>query len=123
MHDPMQPILAMTRLTDLRVHVAQSGLSIGDSATAAGTSDGSVAIFAPVRRYLLGLFRHHPMRLLGHLSPAASGLIAPALRAGQPFRVRIVGLTPEHLAPEPQVHISIWGDPKRLMLAQPFSPV
>ena len=121
MHDLMQPILPMTRLVGLRVHVARTGLSIGDTALAQVLPDGMVGIFAPVRRYILGMFPHRPLRLLGHLAPAAAGLIAPALLAGQGFRVRIVGLTPEHLGPEPEVHVSIWGDPKRLLVPPPLT--
>ena len=121
MHDPMQPILPMTRLVGLQVHVARTGLSIGDTATAALLPEGMVGIFAAVQRYRLGLIPYRPLRLLGLLAPAAAGLIAPALVAGETFRIRIVGLTPEHLAPEPEVHVSIWGDPKRLLIPPPLT--
>ncbi len=121
MRDPMQPILSMTPLVGLQVHVAQAGLSIGDSAEAALLPDANVGIYAAVRRNFLGLFPHRPMRLLGLLTPGAASLIAPALLAGQPFRIRIVGLTPEHLGPEPEVHVSIWGDPRRLLIPPPLT--
>jgi len=121
MHDPMQPILPMTRLTSLQVNIARTGLSLGDPAEAFVDPEGQVGIVAPVQRYLLGLFPHRRPRVLGYLSPAAAGLIAPALLAGEAFRIRIVGLTPEHLAPEPEMHISIWGDPKRLLVPPPLT--
>lgn len=121
MRDPLQTILPMTRLVELRVHVARTGLSIGDTATAVMMTDGRIGIFASVQRYRLGLIPHRPQRLLGLLTPAAEGLIAPALAAGEPFRVRIVGLTPEHLAPEPEIHVSVWGDPKRLLIPPPMT--
>lgn len=121
MRDPQQPILAMTRLVDLHVHVARTGLSIGDAAEAHPLEDGNIGIFAPVQRYRLGMIPHRPKRLLGLLTPAAAGLIAPALVAGEPFRIRIVGLTPEHISPEPEIHVSIWGDPKRLLIPPPLT--
>lgn len=121
MPDPLQTILPMTRLIELRVHIARTGLSIGDTAEAALMTDGRIGIFAPVQRYRLGLIPHRPTRLLGLLTPAAASLIAPALGAGEPFRIRIVGLTPEHLGPEPEIHVSIWGDPKRLLIPPPLT--
>jgi len=123
MQDPMQPILPMTRLIDLQVNVARTGLSIGDTAAAFVDDAGRVGIAAPVQRYLLGLIPRRPLRLLGYLTPAAADLVAPAMRAGEPFRIRIVGLTPEHLGPEPQVDVSIWGDPRRLLVPQPLTTV
>ena len=109
MYDQLQPILPMTRLVGLCVNVAATRLSIGDALEARLQGDGRVGIFAPVRRRLLGLIPRSTLRLLGHLAPAAGGLIAPALQTGTRLRVRIVGLTPEHLAPEPEVHVSVWG--------------
>lgn len=121
MRDALQTILPMTRLDELRVHVARTGLSIGDTAQAALMTDGRIGIFARVQRYRLGVIPHRPTRLLGLLSPAAAGLIAPALAAGEPFRIRIVGLTPEHIGPEAQIHVSVWGDPKRLLIPPPLT--
>ncbi len=121
MRDPQQPILAMTRLVELQVHVARTGLSIGDPAQAHPLPDGQIGIFAPVQRYRLGILPHRPLRLLGLLTPNAASLIAPALGAGEPFRIRIVGLTPEHLGPDPEIHVSIWGDPKRLLIPPPLT--
>ncbi len=121
MRDSQQPILPMTRLVDLHVNVARTGLSIGDAAQAHPMTDGRIGIFAPVQRYRLGVIPHRPLRLLGLLTPAAAYLIAPALTAGEPFRIRIVGLTPEHIGPEPEIHVSIWGDPKRLLIPPPLT--
>lgn len=121
MRDPQQPLLAMTQLVDLQVQVAGTGLSIGDTAEAHPLPDGRIGIFAPVQRYRLGILPHRPLRLLGLLAPSAAALIAPALAAGEPFRIRIVGLTPEHIGPEPEIHVSIWGDPKRLLIPPPLT--
>jgi len=121
MYDSQQPILPMTQLIDLHVHVGRTGLSIGDTATAQPMPDGSIGIFAPVQRYRLGMIPYRPIRLLGLLPPEDGGLIAPALTAGEPFRIRIVGLTPEHINPEPEIHVSVWGDPRRLMIPPPLT--
>ncbi len=121
MNDPLQPILSMTRLVDLQLHVARTGLALGDTAVMQATADRWIGIFAAVQRYRLGMIPHRPLRLLGFLAPADAALISPAVAAGEPFRIRIVGLTPEHLAPEPEIHVSVWGDPKRLLIPPPLT--
>jgi hypothetical protein len=46
----------------------------------------------------------------------AEEIIAPSLAHGDDLRVRIIDLTPEHLANgyPPEVYISVWGDPRHL---------
>ena len=45
-----------------------------------------------------------------------SQILAPALDEGMPLRMRVVMLTPEHLAGSgvPEIHVSVWGDPRLL---------
>jgi len=111
----------MTRLTALQVNIARTGLAIGDSAEVFLAPEGRIGVAAPVLRHILGVFAHRAPRVIGFLGAEAEGLIAPALIAGQSFRIRIVGLTPEHLGPEPEVFVSIWGDAKRLLVPPPLT--
>ena len=112
MSDTLQPLIHKAQLMGLRVHVARAGLCLGDAARALPLEDGSIAVEADGRRPLLGLLPRRRSMILGHLGPAASRIIAPAIAEGRPLRLRIVGLTPEHLAgPQgPEVHVSVWGE-------------
>jgi len=99
------------------VHVARTGLSIGSEAELHPLPDGRVGVFARLSRRFLGFIPRQVTLLIGVLGPQASALIAPAVERGELLRVRIVGLTPEHLtAPGfgPEVHVSVWGDPKHI---------
>ncbi|MGB8815608.1 MAG: hypothetical protein WCC57_20715 [Paracoccaceae bacterium] len=101
----------------LSVNVNKTGLCLGDAAQVRLLSDGQIGIFAIVTKRLLWLFPRKVSVFLGHLGPAAASIISPALRHGDPLRVRIVGLNPEHLAKKEgaEVHISIWGDLKHVI--------
>jgi len=116
MQENLQPLLHKSPLHELRVNVARAGLCIGDTAELALMDNGQVAIFAKVRKRFLGIIPHQGQAQLGQLSPQAAKLIAPALHHGHHLRVRIVGLTPEHLSAStgPEVHVSVWGDRARL---------
>jgi hypothetical protein len=115
MRDIMEPILPQVPVEGIAVHIARSRLSMGDTVTARLMPDGRVGIWARVCRPVLGfpLWRE---AYLGHLGPVAGQILTPALLDGAPLRLRVVMLTPEHLAGsgEPEIHISVWGDPRLL---------
>lgn len=112
MTETLQPLIHKAQLLGLRVHVGRAGLCLGDAARALPLEDGTVGVEADVRRPLLGLLPRRRAVILGHLGPAASRILAPSIAEGRPLRLRIVGLTPEHLAgPQgPEVHVSVWGE-------------
>ena len=117
MHDLLQPLIHKAAVRDIVVHVARTGLCIGAQAELHTLPDGRVGVFARLTRRFLGLIPRNLTLLIGVLGPQASALIAPAVERGEPLRVRIVGLTPEHLtAPgcSPEVHVSVWGDPRHV---------
>jgi hypothetical protein len=116
MTDAKLPLIHKAPVEGLAVHVARTGLSIGDSAWLERLSDGRIGVFAQVRRPILGLIPRHRPALLGHLGPIAEEIVAPSLAHGDPLRVRIIDLTPEHLANgyPPEIYISVWGDPRHL---------
>lgn len=117
MQDMLQPLIHKAAVHSIAVNVARTGLSIGDTAHLALLPEGGVGVFAVVSRPILGLIPRKVTLLLGILGPQASQLITPAVEKGEQLRVRIVGLTPEHLAIPPmgaEVHISVWGDPRHL---------
>jgi hypothetical protein len=122
MNDNLQPLLHKAPLQGLRVNINRAGLCIGDPVELVLMEDGQVGIFARVRKRFLGIIPHQGQAQLGELAPQAARMIAPALHHGQHLRVRIVGLTPEHLSDSagPEVHISVWGDKARL--AEAFPP-
>lgn len=116
MQDILQPIIHKAPVMGLRVNVTRTGLCINDPAELRLLTDGQIGIFAPVRKRFLGIIPWRSEAHLGHLGPAAVAIIGEAIQQGQHLRVRIVGLTPEHLSAStgPEVHISIWGDAARL---------
>lgn len=116
MHDILEPILPQVPVEGIAVHIARAGLSMGDPAQARLLPDGRVGIFALVRRRFLGLIPRRRTGYLGHLGPVAAQIVTPALLDGTLLRLRIVQLTPEHLAGAgaPEIEISIWGDPRLL---------
>jgi hypothetical protein len=113
MHETLRPLIHKAPVTGLRVHVGRAGLCLGDAAQALMMDDGSVGIMAEVKRPFLGVVPRRRQMILGTLGPAASRILRPEIDFGRPLRLRIVGLTPEHLAgPDgPEVHISAWGSP------------
>lgn len=116
MQEVMQPILPLVPVEQIAVHIARSGLSMGDPCEARLLADGRVGIFARVRQRVLGLIPWWREGYLGHLGPVAAQILAPALLEGAMLRVRVVQLTPEHLAGSgmPEIMISVWGDPRWL---------
>jgi hypothetical protein len=110
MYDIIEPIIHKATVMDLRINIKNTGLSIGDTAELHLNEDGCVSVFATALRR--GFFlRRRVLCRVGQLGPQASQMLTPALRRGERLRVRIVGLTPEHLAPEgkAEMHISVWG--------------
>lgn len=117
MYDLLQPLIHKAAIHDICVNVARSRLSIGDPVRLLPLTDGRIGVVAELRSSWFGIIPRKVSRLIGVLGPHASELIAPAVSRGEQLRVRIVGLTPEHLAQSPggaEVHISVWGDPRHI---------
>jgi hypothetical protein len=116
MSDAKLPLIHKAPVEGLTIHVARTGLSIGDSAWLDRLSDGRIGVFARLKKPILGLIPYHRDGLIGHLGPVAEEIIAPSMAHGDDLRVRIIDLTPEHLANgfPPEVYISVWGDPRHL---------
>lgn len=117
MSDAKLPLLHKASVDGLLVHVARSGLAIGDRATVLRLPDGRVGVMALCRQPWLGLIPRWRQRLIGHLGPLAEDVVSPSLDSGDPLRVRIVALVPEYLTNgfPPEVHVSVWGDPRHLI--------
>ncbi|OYX25912.1 MAG: hypothetical protein B7Z10_04815 [Rhodobacterales bacterium 32-66-7] len=116
MSDAKLALIRKTRVADIAIHVNRAGLAIGDVAWLAPLADGRIGVFARINRRLLGLFSRWRPGFLGHLDADAEEIITPSLQHGDRLRVRIIDLVPEHLAHgnPPEVHISVWGDPRHL---------
>ncbi|MFM7336159.1 MAG: hypothetical protein ACKO2N_20955 [Tabrizicola sp.] len=116
MSDAKLPLIHKAPVEGLAIHVARTGLAIGDSARLERLSDGRIGVFARLKKPILGLIPHHRDGLVGHLGPVAEEILSPSLAHGDDLRVRIIDLTPEHLANgyPPEVYISVWGDPRHL---------
>ncbi|MDP3262672.1 MAG: hypothetical protein U1E06_08065 [Tabrizicola sp.] len=114
MSDTKLPILPKAPVEGIRIHVARAGLVIGDIAALDRLPDGRIGVYARVRQRFLGLIPRRRTMLIGHLGPVAEDLLSPALSNGDPMRIRIIDLTPEHLANgfPPEIYISVWGDPR-----------
>jgi hypothetical protein len=108
------PLLAKVPDYDLQIHVGRSGLSLGDTVALTLDAQGRVIVTAKVRERVLGLFGRTRRRSLGHLGPVIDRLLAPLIANGQELRVRVVGITPEHLSTDdgPEVFVSVWGAPR-----------
>lgn len=111
----IEPILHKATVIELKHPLRKAGLSIGDAGEVRLGDDGRIAVYAHIlrRRFLV---RRRVLALIGYLGVQANPLIGPALRRGDPLRVRLVGLTPEHLASSgrPELHISVWGSTQPL---------
>lgn len=107
-----QPIIHKASLMGLALHVGRSGLCLNDTAELVPMAEGRVGVLALQPRRWLGLIPRVRRLYLGHLGPQAAALIGPRLERGEQLRVRIVGLTPEHLAAgaEPEIHVSVWSN-------------
>lgn len=121
MIETLHPVLPKAPVLGLRLHVGRSGLCIGDQASLHLTETGEVTLWAEVKRRYLGLFPYRQEAALGHLGPVIAKILTPAIRNGALMRVRIVGLTPEHLCgPQgPEIYVSIWADP---LVLRPLPP-
>jgi hypothetical protein len=116
MSDAKLPLIHKAPVEGLVVNVARTRLSIGDAAWVDRLGDGRIGVFAYMRQPFLGLIPRQRAGLLGHLGPLAEEILAPSLAHGDDLRVRIIDLTPEHLANgfPPEIYISVWGDPRHL---------
>ena len=106
--------------TDLTVERAPAWLAPTAPVRLVPEPDGSVSAYADRPPCLFGLRPGGPVRI-GALTGQARDLLAPALAAGTPFRVRIVELVPSYVAPNrrPRIAVSVWGDPDRLCAPAP----
>lgn len=111
------PLLAKVPVHDLQIHVGRSGLSLGDTVALSLDAHGRVIVTAMVRQRVLGVFGRTRLRSLGHLGPVIDQLLMPLIATGQELRVRVVGITPEHLSTDggPEVFVSVWGAPEHRM--------
>jgi hypothetical protein len=111
MQDILQPLISKAQVVGLRVNVGKTGLCIGDTAHLEFLDDGQIGLFAHGQQHFLGVFPRRRLLHLGQLGPIASDILAEPLRREQHLRVRIVGLTPEHLSEtrQPEVFVSVWG--------------
>lgn len=116
MHDIIEPILPQVPVEGIALHVGRSRLSMGDAVTPRLTPEGLVGLWARVFRPWMGIVPLWREGYIGHLGPMASQILAPALEKGLTLRMRVVMLTPEHLAGsgQPEIHVSVWGDPRLL---------
>lgn len=107
------PLLAKAPVYGLQVHIGRSGLSIGDEAQVTLDAERKIIVTAMVRQRRFGVFKLSRLRQLGHLGPVVDRILLPHLESGQDLRVRVVGITPEHLSGDrgPEVFVSVWGAP------------
>ncbi|MDN5785959.1 hypothetical protein [Pseudorhodobacter sp.] len=110
MHEIIEPLIHKASVSGLCVQIRKTGLSIGDVAELGLADDGRIAVYARIVKR--GFLLRRPVRaLVGYLGHQASQILTPALRRGAPLRVRVVSLTPEHLAPggKAEMSVSVWG--------------
>lgn len=120
MQTQFQPIIHKTRLQQLALHVARSGLCLNDTVELQREGD-DIVVLARLHRPFLGLIPRRRQTRLGLLGPHAVALVAPLIDRDAPLRARIVGLTPEHLAGAtgPEVHVSVWSVPEPVLFRPP----
>mgnify|MGYP003606262372 FL=1 len=116
MRDIIEPILPQVPVEGIALHVGRSRLSMGDAVTPRLLPEGLVGVWARVWRPWLGIVPMWREGYLGHMGPVARQILAPALENGPSLRMRVVMLTPEQLAGAglPEIHVSVWGDPRLL---------
>ena len=112
MAERLDSILPQVPVEGIAIHIGRARLCMGDEARARLLPDGRVGIFARVWRPRLGIIPSWRETYLGHLGPIPEQVLAPALAEGVPLRLRVVVLTPEHLAHAglPEIHVSVWAD-------------
>ena len=117
MQDILQVLIHKAPVRGLLLHIGKSGICIGDAAELHLQPDGKIGIFAQAKRPLLGILPRRSLRHLGFLGPAATEVMTEPLQHSDHLRVRIVGLTPEHLSPSgaAEVYISVWSNTHRMM--------
>ena len=134
MSERLDPILPQVPVEGIAIHIGKAGLCMGDVATAGLLPDGRVGIYAVVKQARFGFLPMRRKTYLGHLGPVATQILAPALMEGVSLRLRVVVLTPEHLATNgpPEIYVSVWGDHHRMApflhlpeldLGEPFLPI
>jgi hypothetical protein len=116
MQDIIEPIIHKAAVIELEISFKDTGLSIGDAAELHLNEEGRIAVYAVVSRRNF-LIRRRRLTRIGYLGPQALPLLLPTLRKGDYLRVRVVGLTPEHLAPDGRAEMSIsgWGNISHLL--------
>jgi hypothetical protein len=116
MTDAKLPLIHKAPVEGLQIHVARTGLAIGDTAWLDRLTDGHIGVFARLSQPLFGLIPRRRPGLVGHLGPLAEEIVTPSIAHGDALRVRIIDLVPEHLANgyPSEVYISVWGDPRHL---------
>ncbi len=116
MTDAKLPLIHKAPVECLRIHVARTGLAIGDTAWLDRLGDGRIGVFARLSQPILWLIPRRRPGLVGHLGPLAEEIVAPSMAHDDKLRVRIIDLVPEHLSNgyPPEVYISVWGDPRHL---------
>lgn len=113
MPQTLLPLIHKAKVQGLTVHIARSGIALGDEVEALALEDGVVGVRAKVRARMLGVLPMRRSRVIGHFGPKASQLLLPELDRGEGMRLRVVGLTPEFLAGPsgPELHVSVWVRP------------
>jgi hypothetical protein len=125
MKDVLQVLIHKAPVQGLLLHIGKSGVCMGDAAELHLQPDGKIGIFAQAKRPLLGIFPRRSLRHLGFLGPVATTVMTEPLQRSDHLRVRIVGLTPEHLSPTgaAEVYISVWSNTHRMVGVRPAAPV
>ena len=123
MQEIIEPIIHKAAVHDLQTKIRHTGLCIGDPAELHLCDDGRVEVYTKInmRSFLL---RRRKLAHIGDLGAKASQILTPALRRGDYLRVRVVGLTPEHLAHDgkAEMHISVWGTVRYIHAPKPTQP-
>lgn len=116
MSERLTPIIPQVPVEELTIHIARSRLGLGDPAYAVLTQDNEVGIFANIWRPRFGILPRWKREYIGKLGPMARQILAPALAEGVSLRLRIVLLTPEHLAAQgpAEIMVSVWADPQAM---------
>jgi hypothetical protein len=123
MYDTMQAIIHKAAVNDLQTQIRHTGLCIGDAAELHLDDLGRVTVWGRLNRRRF-LIRRRVLAHIGNLGPQACEILTPVLHRNEHLRVRIVGLTPEHLAPDgkAEMHISVWGNPRHAKVPVPDQP-